>query len=147
MAKNQFRIDTSGMESLLMKLQRMEHATARETADAVLQPLAEKINADTRSALAPQFLPAHGKYSKNPSKTEASIETDTSVRWEGMTAWIPVGFDFNKPGAGGYLISGTPRMAPDRELRRMYRQKAYMNGIQKELWDALVERISAALEE
>lgn len=147
MAKNQFRIDTSGMESLLMKLQRMEHATARETVDAVLQPLAEKINADTRNALAPQFLPAHGKYSKNPSKTAASIETDTSVRWEGMTAWIPVGFDFNKPGAGGYLISGTPRMAPDRELRRMYRQKAYMNGIQKELWDALVERISAAMEE
>lgn len=147
MSRNQFTIDTSGMETLLMKLQRMEHAAARGTVEDVLRPLAEKINADTRSALAHQNLPAHGKYSKKPSKTEASIETDTSVRWEGMKAWIPVGFDFNKPGAGGYLISGTPRMAPDRELRRMYRQKTYMNGIQKELWDALVERISAAMEE
>lgn len=147
MSKNQFRIDTSGMESLLMKLVRLEHAAARETVESVLKPLAEKINADTRNAIQPQFLPAKGEYSRKPSKTAASIETDTSVRWDGMVAWIPVGFDFNKPGAGGYLISGTPKMAPDRELRRMFRKKTYMKGIQQEVWDGLMEKINEAMEE
>ena len=146
MAKNQFSIDTSGMESLLMKLERLEHAAARETVESVLQPLAEKINADTRNAIQPQFLPAKGKYSQSPSKTAASIETDTSVRWDGLKAWIPVGFDFSKPGAGGYLISGTPKMAPDRTLRRMFRQKAYMNGIKQEVLDGLMEKINEAME-
>ena len=144
MARNQFRIDTSGMESLLMKLERLEHATARETVESVLQPLAEKINADTRNAIQPQHLPAKGIYSNGA--TAASIETDSSVRWDGMTAWIPVGFDFSKPGAGGYLISGTPKMAPDRELRRMFRQKTYMNSIQQEVWDGLMEKINEAME-
>ena len=145
MGRNQFTIDTSGMESLLMKLQRMEHAAAKATVEGVLRPLAEKINSDTRNAIEKDNLPAHGKYSHGD--TARSIETDTSVRWDGLKAWIPVGFDFNKPGAGGYLISGTPRMRPVYRLRQMYRQKKYMNEIHQELWDSLMEHILDAMED
>lgn len=141
---NQLRLDTTGMESILAKLARLEHEAAKSTLEESMSKIAEKVNADTHAAIAPGNLPRRGKYSHGD--TAASIESDTSVRWEGFVAWVPVGFDFSKPGAGGYLITGTPRMAPDRELRRMYRQKAYMKGIQEELWEEISNHISEIME-
>ena len=153
MAKNQLRLDTSGMDSLLMKLMRLEHETAKETVEASLKKVGQKVNDDTRNAVRKENLPAHGKYSHGD--TARSVETDPEVLWEGMKASIPVGFNFNLPGAGGFLIAGrkpslitgTPKMEPVRELRQMYRQKTYMSEIHRLLWDELFERISAAMEE
>lgn len=144
MALNQFTLDLSGFESILTKLARLEHEASKETVQVAVSKVAEKINADTHAAMSPGFLPAKGKYSKGT--TEASIISDTTVRWEGFTSWVPIGFDFSKPGAGGYLITGTPKMAPDRELRRMYKQKTYMNEIYKMLWTELDNRITEIME-
>ena len=56
-------------------------------------------------------LPAGGKYSTGITKE--SIDTDTAVEWEGLTATIKVGFDFEKSGLTSiFLMYGTPRMKP-----------------------------------
>lgn len=96
----------------------------------------KKVQADTRNALDDQYLPRQGVYHREGRPTEKSVADDPVVRWDGDVAWIPVGFDFQKErGAGGYLISGTPRMKPDKELNKMYRGKAYMGSISRWMWD------------
>lgn len=142
--KNELRLSTEGLEGLMQKLARLEHATARATVEQALQKVAEKVNADTVAALDKGNLPAKGKYSTGT--TARSVNTDMTVRWEGMTAWIPVGFDFNLPGAGGYLISGTPKMQPVSQLRKMYRQKTYMREINRMLWEELFNHINEVME-
>ena len=93
----------------------------------------------TEEALAPPELPAGGKYSKGT--TEKSIVQNPVVRWEGNVGWIPIGFDFNLPGAGGFLIAGTPRMSPDRLLRSVYRGSKTINQIRKEVSDIIMNHI------
>lgn len=142
--KNTLRLDTSGLEGLLARLARVEHAAAPQVVETILQEAAEQVRQDTTAAMSAGNLPAGGKYSGG--ETVRAIEQDTSVRWEGSVAWVPIGFDFSKPGAGGYLISGTPRMEPDRELNRIYRRKAYMKTIQEQMWNRLEEHIEGAWE-
>ena len=59
MGRNTFKIDTAGMDSIMMRLARLEHESAKDTIEQALTEVAVKINADTRAALAPQHLPAH----------------------------------------------------------------------------------------
>ena len=56
-----------------------------------------------------------------------------------------VGFDYSKKGAGGFLISGTPRMRPDTELQRIYRRKKYMRDIQNDMAEVVQDYIAKAL--
>ena len=136
MARNTLKLDTSGFDGMLRRLERLG-GNVKKAVDEALSAAAEKIHSDTVAAIAPQNLPAGGKYSKSPSKTMASIIDDTQVRWDGDTGWVPVGFDFSKPGAGGFLITGTPKMRPDPELHRMYKQKKYMQEIQEQMSDKI----------
>lgn len=154
MAKNNtIRLDTSGLEDLMRKLVRVEHAAAKETIEEVLTEAAQRIQTDTHLAMAKNYLPAQGQYWTG--KTAASIIDDPHVEWEGMVGSIPVGFDFSKPGAGGYLIkgrkpsaaTGTPYMAPDPMLNKMFRGTAYMKGIQDEMYDKVLRHIEEAWEE
>lgn len=101
----------------------------RGAVDEALGKAAETVRQDTIAATQKPNLPRQGKYSNDV--TISSIVQDTSVHWEGQTAWVPVGFDFSRPGAGGYLITGTPKMQPAPKLHRMYKQKGYMKNIQR----------------
>ena len=69
--------------------------------------------------------------------------TNPQPEWDGFVASVSVGFDFSVPGAGGYLITGTPKMAPDKQLHKIYKGKKYMQEIQKiigaEITDAIIE--------
>ena len=94
-----------------------------------LEEAAKTVERDTIKAMEPSNLPAHGKYSRNPSKTKQSIVRNAKVEWSGTTASVGIGFDFSKPGAGGFLITGyyrsseingTARMEPNIELQRIY---------------------------
>lgn len=61
-------------------------------------------------------LPAGGKYSTGITKE--SIDTNMAVEWEGLTATIKVGFDFEKSGLTSiFLMYGTPRMKPVKGLK------------------------------
>lgn len=136
MARNTLRLDTSGVERMLAELEAMG-ANVQQTVEEALTKAGAKISADTEAALAPGNFPARGVYSTGD--TLASVIRDATVEWEGTVGSIPVGFDFSKPGAGGYLITGTPRMQPDKELNRMYKQKKYMAEIEKMISDVVFE--------
>ena len=133
------QLDTSEFNKLLRKIDSMG-GNVQMVVEKTLVKAGEKINRDTEEALALKNLPAHGKYSTG--RTKEGVITDAQVHWDGSTAYVPVGFDFSKPGAGGYLITGTPRMVPDPVLNRMFRQKKYMREIQREMqeeaWDEIV---------
>ncbi len=141
MAKNQLTLDTSQMEGLLQKLSALDEAAAQSIIESILMEAAQQVQADTAAAIAAPNLPARGKYSDG--QTAGSVHAQTAVMWEGMTAWVPVGFDFAKPGAGGFLISGTPKMQPVHRLHEMYRGKRYINGIYKDMYDRLLEHIES----
>ena len=138
MARNTLKLDTSGFESLLRKMDEMG-GDVKHTVNKALGEASKKITADTEAALAVANLPAGGKYSSGD--TMRSVIRDNGVRWDGLTGWVPVGFDFSAPGAGGYLITGTPRMRPDAALHKMYKQKKYMRQIQDDMSDVILNSI------
>ena len=141
--RNTLRLDTSGFVEMLRKLDSLGGDVKKATQDALLQA-SETIYEDTLDAMQKSNLPAGGKYSQGT--TMESIIRDAQVTWEGLVASVPVGFDFSKPGAGGFLITGTPKMQPDRELHRMYKQKKYMRDIQNDMGDVIMDFVTSAME-
>ena len=140
MAKNQITLDTSGLDAALSRLiADMGAERAQKVVDEKLTEIGKQISRDTIEAVQKANLPAGGKYSRGD--TEQAVVRDATVTWDGGVAEIPIGFDFDKPGAGGWLISGTPKMRPDAELRRMYKAKKYMRDKQAELADAIYAEI------
>ena len=130
MPRNTLKFETPPLERMIKRLEELGGDVKKATADA-LQQAAEKIRDDTLDALNPANLPAHGQYSTGATlKSVAEVEP---AKWEGTVASVPVGFDFSKPGAGGYLISGTPKMRPDPALHKMYKQKKYMESVQDDM--------------
>ena len=143
MARNTLKLDTSGFEPMLKRLDSLGGDVKRAVNDALKQA-SETITEDTEEAMSASNMPAQGKYSSGT--TEKSIIRDSNVRWEGNVGWVPVGFDFSKPGAGGYLITGTPRMQPDKALNRMYKQKKYMNQIQNDMGEVIMDYVIEKME-
>lgn len=142
--RNTLKLDTKGFTEMLRKLDSLGGDT-RMAVDRMLTTASKRIAEDTEKAMDSPNLPAKGKYSTGTTKE--SIIRDAQVRWQGLTAFVPVGFDFSKPGAGGYLITGTPRMRPDTELNRMYKRKKYMSEISKDMSDIVLSAIIRHMEE
>ena len=138
MGKNSLKLETKGFEELLEKLDGLEVNLIPVVEDALSQA-AETITEDTIEAMSTGNLPAGGKFSTGDTKD--SINTDTSVRWNGMQAEVWVGFDFSKLGAGGYLITGTPRMKPNQKLKKIYKSKRYMKQIEQDMVDIFNDAI------
>lgn len=143
MARNTLKLDTKGFEDLVRRFEKLG-GNAKEIVGEALERAGDKIEKDTIAAVQRKNLPRKGKFSKG--NTERSIVRDSKTTWSGTMAEIGVGFDYSKPGAGGYLITGTPRMQPDRELHKMYRQKAYMRQIQNEMMETVSEKIKQEME-
>lgn len=140
MAKNQMTLDTSGLEAALSRLlATVGPERARQVVEENLEKVGERISNDTIEAVQAGNLPAGGVYSTGD--TEAAVVKNPQVTWDGGVASIPVGFDFNKPGAGGWLISGTPKMRPDAALRKIYKGKKYMEDRKAEIAEAVWNEI------
>ena len=139
MGKNLLKLDVSGFEEYIQKLEKLEADIKPIVSDALNQA-GETITDDTFDAVSDSNLPRGGEYSTG--KTKESIIKNPRIKWSGTTAEIGLGFDFNKPGAGGYLITGTPRMAPDKALNKIYKSKKYMKDIQKDMIDIFQDEIS-----
>lgn len=142
--RNTLRLDTSGFTTYIRKLDALGGNVRAAVTDA-LERAEATIADDTVAALAAKNLPAQGKYSMG--ETLEAVIRDQPVQWEGQVAWVPVGFDFSKPGAGGYLITGTPKMRPDAELNRMYKGKRYMNQLQNNIGERLLDYIAEKMED
>lgn len=105
-----------------------------------LEQIGETIAEDTIEAVRESNLPSGGKYSTGD--TEKSIIRNPKVEWNGNVGSIGVGFDYAKPGAGGFLITGTPRMRPDYKLEDIYARKKYSSQLMRDVGDALEAEIT-----
>ena len=142
MGKNMLKLDTSGFDDYAYKLDRLG-ADLRSIFTDALQEAAETITEDTFDGVTEPNLPRGGKYSGG--ETKASIVKNPRVEWDGMVGSVAVGFDFSKPGAGGYLITGTPRMRPDKALNRIYKSKKYMKDIEQQMTEVFQKEINRRL--
>lgn len=142
MGKNTLNLNTSGLEELITKLEGLEGDVKEVVTDA-LEQAAETIEWDTKDALHSANLPAKGKYSGGDTK-ESVVEM-SKVKWEGTYASVDVGFDYGKDGAGGLLITGTPKMQPDRALNKIYKGKRYMQQIQNDMAEIIQDAINEKL--
>lgn len=104
-----------------------------------MEEVGEEIADDTESAIASGNLPAQGKYSRGA--TEKSLIRSPKVRWSGMQGELPLGFDKDVPGSGGWLITGTPKMQPDYKLQDIYGRKTYQRKVNNKLKQKLQEAI------
>lgn len=104
-----------------------------------MEEAAEKVQQDTIAAIQPVNLPGKGRYSTGD--TLNSVIRDPKTKWEGSVGEIPLGFDKTKPGAGGWLITGTPKMRPDYALEKIYGTKRYESELKKTIEKALQREI------
>lgn len=104
-----------------------------------MEEAAEKVQQDTIAAIQPVNLPDKGRYSTGD--TLNTVIRDPKTKWEGSVGEIPLGFDKTKPGAGGWLITGTPKMRPDYALEKIYGTKRYESELKKTIEKALQREI------
>lgn len=140
---NTLNLDTKGFDELIEKLDELGADVKKIITDA-LEQAGETIEEDTLEAVEKSNLPAKGIYSKGI--TRLSVTRSPKVVWSGSRAEIGVGFDYSKPGAGGYLITGTPKMQPDHALNKMYKGKKYMSDINKDMQEVFMDEIVKRME-
>lgn len=140
--KNSLSIDFSNFAEYAERLDEL-NANLQEVFTDAMEQAAETVEWDIMDALADANLPALGKYSQGA--TEASVIRDAKVQWQGMLGEIPIGFDKTMPGAGGWLITGTPKMRPDYKLEDIFSRKKYEKKIMKQIEEHLQEEIDERL--
>lgn len=109
MKKNKIGLQFVGFDEAIRDLEKLEGDVKKTTEKALFESKKvatnELLNATTKSNY-----PAKGRYSIGTLRR--SIDLTKNVEWEGMTASINVGYDFDKSGMESiFLMYGTPRMA------------------------------------
>lgn len=99
----------------------------------VMEESGEAVGKDVKAAVQRPNLPALGKYQGPNKQTEESIIMNPKVEWSGNLGEMGLGFDKTKPGAGGWLITGTPEMKPDYELEKIFARKKYASDLVKNI--------------
>lgn len=140
--KSMISIDFSNFADYAEKLDKLGGNLQKVFTDAMEQA-AETVQEDTKEAMAKSNLPAGGKYSQGD--TEASIIRDAKVVWHGSIGEIGLGFDKTKPGAGGFLITGTPKMKPNYRLEDIYGRKKYETKLKKDIEKLLQNEIDKVM--
>lgn len=140
--KNFISIDFSAFEDYAEELERLG-ANLKDIFGDVMEQEAETVQEDTLEAIEKAHLPARGKYSIGT--TRKSVDPRPRVEWSGSIGEIHLGFDKSKPGAGGFLITGTPRMRPDQALVDIYGRKKYEKKINESIMDYLQAEIDDRL--
>lgn len=138
--KNYIAVDFSAFAEYAEKLDRLG-ADLKDIIGDAMEEAAKQVQEDTADAVESANLPAGGQYSDG--ETRASIVRDVAPKWSGSVGEVHLGFDKSKPGAGGFLITGTPKMAPDAALAEMYSGRKYQRQINK----MIEERLQKALDE
>lgn len=142
MGKNTLKMNMSGFEKLIVSLSSLD-GDVKKAVEESLERAGKIIEEDTIEAVQNSNLPAKGKYSKGD--TRQSIVHNPTVHWSGSEASINVGFDYSKKGAGGLLITGTPKMRPDDSLKKIYKSKRYIRDLQKEIYKIMNEHIQKSM--
>lgn len=131
-------IDFSSFSDYAEKLDKLG-ADLKKVVEDAMENAGQKVQQDVTEAMDSSNLPARGKYSQG--ETKASIIRDPKVVWHGSQGEMDLGFDKTKPGAGGFLITGTPKMKPDYKLEDIFSRKKYVNDIMKRIRTELQDEI------
>lgn len=117
MAKKKNGFDASVLEKYADELDAAGGTAALERAtEAAMISAKVEVNKAIRNAMQPGNLPAGGAYSTGD--TLESLDVTTTVKWEGTTASLHLGFDMQKSGITSILLMyGTPKMQPANGLR------------------------------
>ena len=133
-------IDFSNFAEYAEKLDQLGANLQKVIGDAMEQA-AETVQWDVTDAMATANLPAGGKYSQGDTMNQ--IIKDAKVNWQGSFGEIGLGFDKTKAGAGGFLITGTPKMRPNYALEQIFSRKKYL----KKITDQINEELQDAIDE
>lgn len=107
MAKNKIGLEFKGFEEMIQNLEALD-GDVKEAVEGSL-----KVATDT---IASKLKPEMKKHNRTGA-TKRSIVDHTSVKWEGSTASIDVGFNLKQGGMPSiFLMYGTPKMAKDQAL-------------------------------
>ncbi len=142
MARNRIGLQVKGFDEYMAKLDEVGGTKAmKRGVESALIASKKYVNPLIESAMSK--LPAGGRYSTGDTKK--SIDEDMTVDWQGLTASIKVGFDFEKSGLTSiFLMYGTPKMPPVNGLKAaIYGSKSQKEiaAIQAEELDRVIERI------
>lgn len=140
--KNKAKVKLEGFKEMITTLDSLGGDLVGIAADALSQA-GETIGWDTMEAAQNPNMPAEGKYSTG--RTEQAVLTTPRVEVSGNLVEVGAGFDYTKDGAGGILITGTPRMKPNYELNKIFKGKRYMNNISKDIEAVVQDEIERRL--
>lgn len=142
MGKNKAKVKLEGFKEMITTLDSLGGDLVGVAADALTQA-GETIGWDTMEAAQNPNMPAEGKYSTG--RTEQAVLTTPRVEVSGNLVEVGAGFDYTKDGAGGILITGTPRMKPNYELQKIFKGRRYMNNISKDIEAVVQDEIERRL--
>lgn len=142
MGKNKAKVKLEGFKEMITALDSLGGDLVGIAADALSQA-GETIGWDTLEAAQNPNMPAEGKYATG--RTEQAVLTTPRVEVSGNLVEVGAGFDYTKDGAGGILITGTPRMKPNYELQKIFKGRRYMNNISKDIEAVVQDEIERRL--
>lgn len=109
MAKKKFRLEFTGLEEYMERLDKL---------GGNLQDVTERALEATHAHVTPKVENAFSKHNvKYTHNTMKSLRKDKKISWSGSVAEISVGFEIAKGGLPSiFLMYGTPRISPDKKL-------------------------------
>ena len=134
MAKNKIGLKFDDIEDMLKRLERVE-GDIKATTEAALKA--------SKQAVAPGIQREIARH-RRTGTTEATLDKDMSVKWEGTKGAIKIGFNIRKGGLPSiFLMYGTPRMKKDTKLyNSVYgaKTKKTIAAAQKEVFEKRITR-------
>lgn len=104
---NRIGLEFKGFTDALEELDKAGGDLKRAT-EAALKSSKQAVNPGIQKAIAKH---------RRTGRTQASLDTNMSVTWEGTTASVDIGFHVRDGGLPSiFLMYGTPRTAPDKQL-------------------------------
>lgn len=135
MARKKFQFNVSGLEEYIKKLENLS-GDLKKTTEGTLHA--------TNAYVTNNLKPVIAKH-KQTGATEASINKENKVLWEGTTGITNVGFNISGGGiASIFLMFGTPKIAPDKNLyNAIYgnKTKKEILQIQQNVFRKRIERL------
>lgn len=132
MARNKLRLEFKGFEKYAARLDEL---------GGDLKAVTEKALKESHTLVTPKIKAAMTKHNKSGDTSRAILDKSPVV-WDGAVASIDVGFDIQNGGMPSiFLMYGTPRVKPDRDLYNAI----YGNKTKKDIKELQQEIFSAAI--
>ena len=136
MPKNKIGLQFKGFEEVMENLD-AAGVDLRKATEAALKASKQAVNPGIEQEIAKHRL---------TGRTEASLDKNMHVEWEGMTASIDIGFHIRDGGLPSvFLMYGTPRMAPDKKLYNSIYGRKVLNQIAKIQEEAIGKVMARAM--